>query len=153
MSSLLWGIFQISFSLTYSHSLASNLENNELPSVLSAKGTPMHFFTISFPIFTKWGCFSSSPSLNAHSSSPVARKMNQNGVMHQVKLQRIDEEGDEQYRPTRTWHVATFFYFSLSFLSLRFFFFFSFSIYFFYFVFFLFSLFFLYYILFVVDVF
>jgi len=28
--------------------------------------------------------------------------MNQNGVMHQVKLQRIDEEGDEQYRPTRT---------------------------------------------------
>ncbi|WVY97054.1 hypothetical protein V8G54_029205 [Vigna mungo] len=58
--------FQISLSLIDSHSFLSYLENNELPTVFTAKGNPSHFSMISFPISNSSGCFFSSPSSKAN---------------------------------------------------------------------------------------
>ncbi|KAL2320758.1 hypothetical protein Fmac_029727 [Flemingia macrophylla] len=66
MSSFFCSKFQISLSLTNFHLSKSKFKNRELPKVRTANGTPRHFFTISFPISTSFGCFFSSPSLNAH---------------------------------------------------------------------------------------
>ncbi|ESW17617.1 hypothetical protein PHAVU_007G254600 [Phaseolus vulgaris] len=59
-------IFQISLSLTDSHSFLSTLKKRELPTVFSANGKPPHFFTISFPISNSSGCFFSFPSSEAY---------------------------------------------------------------------------------------
>ncbi|WVZ08118.1 hypothetical protein V8G54_021464, partial [Vigna mungo] len=66
MSSLCCFRFHSSWSLIISHLCKSKTENRELPDVFTANGTPRHFFTISFPISTRYGCSFSSPSLNAH---------------------------------------------------------------------------------------
>ncbi|KAF5180197.1 hypothetical protein FRX31_030214 [Thalictrum thalictroides] len=63
------GSSQISLSLINSHSHTSLSKRSDAPKTFAANGIPLHFWTISFPIFTKSADKSSS-------SIPQARTLN-----------------------------------------------------------------------------